>query len=387
MKSNAIQNEFVFKEYGLQSSGCPLNKLTDYVFFQEGPGLRNWQWKSEGMKVINITNILGEGIVDTSNTDRHISMSEFYKSYQHFEVQEGDIVIASSGWSYGKVGRIKANNLPLMMNTSVIRFKSNDPNILDDDYLYYFLASPYMKRQIDALITVADKPNFGPYHIKRMSIPLRSIEKQRSIGSILKAYDDSIENNLRRIRLLEEAARCEYKMMMEESESIKNITKIGEVLALNYGKALKSTERTPGNYPVYGSSGIVGTHEKYLIEGPGIILGRKGNVGSVFWTNENFYPIDTVYYISSGLSLYFLYHNLKYDQYFDNSDAAVPGLNRNHALSNKIKIPSTKSLELFDHSCKVYFDFVYNLEKQNKQLRQARNILLPKLMSGEIEVE
>ena len=69
-----------------------------------------------------------------------------------------------------------------------------------------------------------------------------------------------------------------------------------EFIELAYGKALKKSERKPGPYPVYGSSGEVGTHSEPLVKGPGIILGRKGNVGSVFWTEDDFYPIDTVYY-------------------------------------------------------------------------------------------
>ncbi|WP_048669726.1 restriction endonuclease subunit S, partial [Vibrio crassostreae] len=67
-----------------------------------------------------------------------------------------------------------------------------------------------------------------------------------------------------------------------------------DVLELAYGKALKKTDRVAGDVPVYGSGGLTGYHNQSLVEGPGIIVGRKGTVGSVYWEPKAFYPIDTV---------------------------------------------------------------------------------------------
>jgi hypothetical protein len=93
----------------------PETPLRDVAFFQEGPGLRTYQWRDGGMKVINVTNIIGDGSVDTTNTDKYISIDEFETKYPHFAVEEGDIVVASSGNTYGKVGRIRVENLPLSL--------------------------------------------------------------------------------------------------------------------------------------------------------------------------------------------------------------------------------------------------------------------------------
>ncbi|MFN9971226.1 MAG: restriction endonuclease subunit S, partial [Phycisphaerae bacterium] len=71
--------------------------------------------------------------------------------------------------------------------------------------------------------------------------------------------------------------------------------KLGDVLELNYGKSLTKGDRRAGPVPVYGSSGMVGTHDASLVQGPGIIVGRKGNVGSVFWCDDDFFVIDTAY--------------------------------------------------------------------------------------------
>ncbi|MEJ7592902.1 MAG: restriction endonuclease subunit S, partial [Planctomycetaceae bacterium] len=163
------------------------------------------------MKVINVANILLDGTVETSNSCRHIALNEFEEKYQHFAIEADDTVVSSSGWSYGKVGRIKARHLPLMMNTSVIRFHPISERTLDSSYLHKFLCSSFFSLQIEAYIIGSHQPNFGPSHVKRMKIVVPPITTQCKIASILSAYDDLIENNTRRIAILEEMAQAIYR--------------------------------------------------------------------------------------------------------------------------------------------------------------------------------
>ena len=154
---------------------------------------------------------------------------------------------------------------------------------------------------------------------------------------------------------------------------------------LNYGKGLNSENRVPGSFPVYGSSGIIGTHEKSLVKAPGIIVGRKGNVGSVFWADKDFYPIDTVYYIASDSSTLFLYYALL-NTTFISTDVAVPGLNRDFAHSRNILIPEKSLNEIFNDFVIPIHSQISNLNKNNELLQQARDLLLPRLMNGEITI-
>jgi type I restriction enzyme, S subunit len=184
--------------------------LPEYVFFQEGPGLRVWQWAESGMKVVNGTNILLDGQIDVGNTDKYISMEEFNAKYQHFSIELGDILVTSSG-TIGKVAIVKVEHLPLMMNTSVIRFHSKKKDRLDDSFLFAFLRSSNFQNQISAVAIGAAQLNFGPVHLKQMRIPLPPIPIQRRIASILSAYDDLIENSRRRIAILEDMSRRLYR--------------------------------------------------------------------------------------------------------------------------------------------------------------------------------
>ena len=103
--------------------------------------------------------------------------------------------------------------------------------------------------------------------------------------------------------------------MLKAKSQLKNWqkTKLGDFVVLNYGKGLPERDRIAGLYPVYGSAGVVDTNKDYLVEGPGIIVGRKGSVGEIYYSDKNYFPIDTVYYIIKGekYNLRFLYYLLK----------------------------------------------------------------------------
>jgi len=135
--------------------------------------------------------------------------------------------------------------------------------------------------------------------------------------------------------------------------------------------------------PVFGSSGIVGQHDKALVKGPGIIVGRNGNVGSVFWSVEDFFVIDTAYYVTSSLPLRFLFYVLP-TLNFLNSDAAVPGLSRNQAYTLEILVPPPPLLERFCNLANTFEQQASTLQRQIQNLRHTRDLLLPRLLSGQV---
>ena len=235
--------------------------------------------------------------------------------------------------------------------------------------------------------------------LKDQEIEVLPIRSQRRVASVLSAYDDLIENNQRRIQLLEQSAQLLYKewfvhLRFPGHEHV-TITDgvpegwakqpLGEIAPLNYGKALKKDDRIPGPFPVFGSSGIIGTHEKSLVPGPAIIVGRKGNVGSTYWSQDDFYPIDTVYFIEAKYCSIYLYHALLNMQ-FINTDVAVPGLNRNFAHSRLLLVPDNKIFALFEQHATEIYEQIHRLTKYNQTLTNARDLLLPRLMNGEISV-
>ena len=128
--------------------------------------------------------------------------------------------------------------------------------------------------------------------------------------------------------------------------------RLGDFCQLVYGKSLPDKNRDPsGKVPVYGSGGVVGCHSTAYVNSSGIIVGRKGTVGAVYLSEAPFWPIDTVFYITSNNAwdLRFTYYLLKTLRLHEmNTDSAVPGLNRNNAHALKVKIsgssPERKSI-------------------------------------------
>ncbi len=159
------------------------------------------------------------------------------------------------------------------------------------------------------------------------------------------------------------------------SENNWQITTVGGTATLNYGVSLPQEYRVQGEVPVYGSSGITGYHNVSLIDEEGLIIGRKGNVGTIYRSEKPFYPIDTVYYITqSGLKCdlkYYYYLLLSINFKKLNSDSAVPGLNRQTAYGQKIIIPTSVSEQKSIASVLLAYDeLISNNERRIKILEE-----------------
>ena len=268
---------------------------------------------------------------------------------------------------------------------------------VDGMFLYYVL---WCKRKYFSQVAIGSTvKSLRKGMFERFSFDCPPMNTQRDISSILSTYDRLIQNNLRRISLLIVATEVLYKEWFvkfrfpghQRANVVNGVPRgwerkrIGEIAPFRYGRSLKSDNRVPGEFPVYGSSGVVGTHQEPLVAGPAIIVGRKGNVGSVFWSQRGFYPIDTVYYIESSDSSLFLYHALRYTQ-FINTDVAVPGLNRKFAHSKAILIPDRALIDIFEQYATANYQQVDHLTKCNNALAKTRDLLLPCLISGRIPV-
>jgi len=157
------------------------------------------------------------------------------------------------------------------------------------------------------------------------------------------------------------------------TRSSRRALRLEEFMPLSYGKGLPASKRNQdGQVAVYGSNGIVGFHDNALTSGPTVIVGRKGTVGAVHYSSTPCWPIDTTFYIEGGDSelIRFKYYTLKSLQLDKmNSDSAVPGLNRSHAHSLKVYVPSTseqrtiaRSLGALDDKIAVLLQTTHTLE-------------------------
>ena len=165
------------------------------------------------------------------------------------------------------------------------------------------------------------------------------------------------------------------------------VVRLDSFVELAYGKALKAENRKAGSVPVYGSGGITGWHNQALVDQTSIIVGRKGTVGSLYWESRPFFPIDTVFYVKSRKPLtycYLLLKTLGLDSM--NTDAAVPGLNRENVYRLLVTEPPENILAAFDDIASVLRASMDENDQQAQTLAALRDTLLPRLISGQLRL-
>ena len=188
----------------------------DVVYFQEGPGVRNWQFRDSGIKLINIRNLVDSELC-LENTTNYLEVEEVENKYKHFLLNAGDFVMASSGVTWGKIAEVHEEHLPLCLNTSIIRLVSKDTDVLDKWYLYYYIKSPQFRRQIERLITGSAQPNFGPSHLKKVVINLPEICNQREAVEQFTKVEAVINKRQKEIVLLDNLIKARFVEMFGDT--------------------------------------------------------------------------------------------------------------------------------------------------------------------------
>lgn len=168
-----------------------INKIGRIAFMQEGPGLRTWQFTDEGTRVICVTNITENGI-DFSRLEKFISDDEYKSNYQHFTVEEGDVLLSSSGNSWGKVA-VYLEQEAVILNTSTIRLNELVKPLVLRDNLVFLLQSIHVREQLNIAMTGSCQPNFGPTHLNKVIVAIPPKDEQIAISNYLKQEIETIK--------------------------------------------------------------------------------------------------------------------------------------------------------------------------------------------------
>ncbi|HCX89088.1 MAG TPA: restriction endonuclease subunit S [Deltaproteobacteria bacterium] len=318
----------------------------------------------------------------------------------------------------------EGNEGPAFGSTEFIVIRGRD-GVTDNNFAYYLTQwQEFRQFAISQMTGSSGRQRVPAESFSNFSVPVPTLPEQRAIAHILGTLDDKIELNRKMNETLEAMARALFKNwfvdflpVRAKAEShdtglpkeiadlfpdafvdseLGDIPKgwhtntLGNILELAYGKALKEAIRRPGSIPVFGSNGQVGWHDEKLTEGPGIVVGRKGNPGIITWVHTDFFPIDTTFYVvpkSECRSLYFLFYALQAQDVASlGADSSVLGLNRNLAYMNKQVIPPPDVLNAFDKQVKPLFERIFQNTEESRILAALRDTLLPKLISGALRV-
>ncbi len=298
---------------------------------------------------------------------------------------------------YGTIGEVYFIDQPYWpLNTAlyVVDFKGTDPQ-----FAAYLLRNTLRNYKSEK----AAVPGVDRNVLHRIKVRAPDENEQKAIVSVLAAYDDLIENNRRRIALLEEAARLLYREWFvhlrfpghEHTKTTDGLPEgwerrpLGSILTLQRGFDLPVAKREPGEVPVFGSTGVVGNHNTAKVKFPTIITGRSGSLGQLCLVQEPCWPLNTALWVKEfqAVSLYFAYFLLEsMDLRQFNGGASVPTLDRKVVHAVEVALPPKMLISLFDEQAFSLIAQKRVLEQQNEKLAQARDLLLPRLMNGEIAV-
>jgi type I restriction enzyme S subunit len=368
-------------------------KIPEVLSFQEGPGVRKHQFTSEGVKLLNVGNI-NDGQINLNKTKIYISEKEAYGKYKHFLVDDGDLVIASSGIVvsnfHNKIAFISKEHLPLCMNTSTIRFKVINKKIININYFKYFLKTNFFTNQLQRLITGSAQLNFGPSHLKKIDLILPPLEDQKRIVRILDNADSLRQKRKQAIGFLDDYLKSVFLEMF--GDPVKNpkgweLVKFTNILVMSRGFDLPKQNRVAGKYPLVASNGIVDRIVNFKVKGPGVVTGRSGTLGSVQLIEEDYWPLNTALYSQKlkGNNPVYLKFFL---EYFDlkrfTRGAGVPTLNRN--LFHSELVPNVP-IELQDKFENIYRNNQFLKQKmlaQSAELEAQFQALMQKAFKGEL---
>ena len=317
------------------------------------------------------------------------------------KIEVGDILYSRRG-DVGRCAYVTKKEEGWLCGTGCLRV-TIDSEKADSRFVFFQLQHPDTVGWVEKHAVGATMLNLNTTILSSVPIRLPALEIQKRIADILSAYDDLIENNQKQIKLLEEAAQRLYKEWFvdlrfpghENTKIVDGVpegwsrTNINEILTFHRGYDLTKNEMKAGRYPVVGSTTVIGYHNEFKIKGPGIVTGRSGSLGKYQFIWDNFWPHNTSLYISDykDHNIFFVYSLLQTVDFASlNNGGAIPTLNRNVLSNIEVIEPTDELQEMFAKIAEPQYQKIKNLEKQNNQLKMARDALLPKLMSGEVEV-
>ncbi len=393
-----------------------IGSICDGIF--DGPHATPTKTDS-GPIFLGISN-LNNGRIDLTGAE-HLSEEDFVRWTRRVVPQESDIVF-SYETRLGETAMIP-RGLRCCLGRRMALMRPNRKKVEPRFLLYAYMGPEFQNILRKHTIPGSTVDRIPLTEFPRFPIRIPPLPQQRAIATILGALDDKIELNRRMNETLEAMARAIFTSWFVDFDPVRakmegrqpfgmdadtaalfpeslapssigeipgdwKVSPIGKIVEFAYGKALKADVRRHGTIPVYGSNGQVGWHDEALAKGSGIVIGRKGNAGTVTWVPSDFFPIDTTFYIvptATIQSMYYLFYALSILELASlGADSAVPGLNRNIAYMTEMLAPPMTIIGAFEEIVAPLLAHVRVNVEEIRTLSALRDVLLPKLLSGEI---
>lgn len=361
-----------------------------------GSQLHSSDYSEEGTPVI-----MPQDIVDWKISEDKIARvsEEHVNRLKRHKCQSGDIIYPRRG-DLAKCAFITSRELGWLCGTGCLKVTVDETKAIPK-YVYFHLQQPYSINCIETATVGSTMPNLNTSILSKIKLRLPSLNVQKKVVEVLSEYDRLVALNKRRIEILEEMAVriyrewfVHFRFPRHESYEFDNGIPIGwkylsvtDVLEIRYGKDHKDIE--DGDFPIYGSGGIMRKGNKFIYNGKSVLIPRKGTLNNIMLVDGCFWCIDTMFYsiprISNTANL--VYFQLDgYDMDNLNSGTALPSMTTKILSGIKVIVPSEEVRRRFDDLVDPILTQISILKLSNYQLQQMRDRLLPQLMGGQLDL-
>lgn len=378
-----------WKEHKLKDIGCS---------FLSGFAFKSSDYSASGIPLIKIGNIQNT-LVSIDDAGDFVSEKLIDSKTEKYLLSDKDVLIAMTGQgSVGRVGRLRLrNNIKPFLNQRVGKFICDEKNI-NIDYLYFILTSPKYQDLLFNTGVGSGQPNLSPELILNVEIPYTNYNEQTAIAEVLSSLDDKIDLLHRQNKTLEQLAETLFRQwFVEEAEESWEEKTLGEVADIKAGgdkpKVYSELKTEECNIPIYSNGidddGLYGYTDIARINTESITVSARGTIGFVCLRQEPYVPIVRLISIipkENFISSKYLYLWAK-AQNITGTGTTQEQLTVPDFSGTTLLLPSYDKMKEFTNYIDSLFIKIKSNKNQIKTLTQLRNILLPKLINGEVRVK
>ena len=338
---------------------------------------------NEGVPFIMANNLIN-GVVDLDGC-AFIS-EEQAKTLRKGFAKPGDVLLTHKA-TIGRTAIVPDRYETIILTPQVTYYRVKQR--IDNRYLKYYFDSPDFQTTLNNWAgSGSTRAYLGITAQHKLPVILPPYCEQRKIADILEVLDRKIQLNTEINNNLEQQARAIYQQVFIENRKPNwKEGNLSDLVSVKYGKDHKKLD--DGCYPVYGSGGIMRYVEKPLYTGESVLIPRKGTLNNVLYVNGAFWSVDTMFYtemLRPNIAK-FVYQFMKgKDLASLNAGSAVPSMTTNILNAMQLYIPDDETLCIFEETVAPMYSQMQENEKQSANLAIIRDTLLPRLMSGELDV-
>jgi len=359
----------------------PITQLLEFIVDNRGKTVPTAQ---SGHKLIATNCVTNNTLFPVYEKIRYLS-DETYRTWFRAHPIPGDILFVNKG-TPGRVCMVP-DPIDFCIAQDMIALRADDAKIYNK-YLFAVLRSHEIQQQIYNTSVGDVIPHFKKQFMDQLLIPVPDRKIQEAIGDLYYVLSYKVEHNKKINDNLQQQAQAIYaSMFIINADPAWTQGHLSDLITVKYGKDHKKL--ADGVYPVFGSGGIMRYVERPLYTGESVLIPRKGTLNNVMYVNEPFWSVDTMFFTEMKVPnvAKFVFHFVKAkDLASMNAGSAVPSMTTDILNALELAIPPADRLAEFESAVTPMYQMMQANSRESAKLAELRDTLLPKLMTGEIDV-